>query len=153
MYWFIFACIYVLIFQHICIYLCIFALMFKRCAAQFASEWTSRELLGRPVARAMAVFVFPSKINWNRFETGLHLLGKPVLAETGFAWNRFLNKPVLRIVPPKPVRLPVSGSVCGHPVTLPYSPYIRTLLTLLTLLTYTSIFINTFQVDPSKKDN
>ena len=49
------------IFQHICVYLCIFALILKRCAAQFAAEWMSRELLGRPVARAMAVFVFSSK--------------------------------------------------------------------------------------------
>ena len=31
---------------------------FKRCAAQFAVEWSPREFLGRPGARYSAVFVF-----------------------------------------------------------------------------------------------
>ena len=46
------------LFQHICVSLCTVALILKRCAARFATKWTSLERLGRPVARVMAVFVF-----------------------------------------------------------------------------------------------
>ena len=98
-----YICVYFRTFLYICVYFCIFALIFKRCAARFATKWASREVLGRPVARAMAVFVFSlifhwffvdcsskwwffaSKINWNRFAP---------MAKTGFGWNRFCFKPV-----------------------------------------------------------
>ena len=58
---FVYLCVSLCTFLYICVYFCIFALIFKRCAARFATKWTSRELLGRPVARYSAVFVFKSK--------------------------------------------------------------------------------------------
>ena len=41
----------------------LYADAFKRSAAQFATELTDRQLLGHPVARAAAVFVFYCRIS------------------------------------------------------------------------------------------
>ena len=50
---------YICVHVYISVYIFyIFSLIFKRCAARFATKWTSRELLRRPVARYSAACVF-----------------------------------------------------------------------------------------------
>ena len=105
------------LFAYFCVYPCMFAHIrncLKTIRRAICCRTVPSRASGTPCGSSYGRFCILIK---NGFQTGFRIVSdnaKPVWVQTGFGWNRFCIKPVSRISSPKPVRLPVSGSVCGH---------------------------------------